>query len=106
MLSGENRQGQHNSCWESNSGHLWLELPMLDLPLSHDSLPTLTILYMYCTGSIECLSCTPGSHSVCAVRIPLGVDQKFLSIKREPMLSDLLTLNAQNIMLHTRNKEI
>ena len=27
------------------------------------------ILYMYCTGGTECLSCTPGSHSVCACRI-------------------------------------
>ena len=38
--------------------------------------PTLTILYMYCTGGTECLSRTPGSHSVCAVRTLLGVNQK------------------------------
>ena len=25
---------------------------------------------------LKCLSCTPGSHSVCAVRTPLGVDRK------------------------------
>jgi len=36
---------------------------------------------MYCTGGTECLSCTPGSHSVCAVRTPLGVDWKILSVK-------------------------
>ena len=49
--------------------------------------PVLTILYMYCTGGTECLSRTPGSHSVCAVRTPLGVDWKILSIRKEPMLS-------------------
>ena len=31
--------------------------------------PTLTILYMYCTGGTECLSHTPGSHSVWIVRV-------------------------------------
>ena len=65
------------------------------LPLSHDSLATCTILYMYCTGGTECLSCTPGSHSVFVIRTPLRVDQKFLFIRREPMLSGLLTLNAK-----------
>ena len=57
------------------------------LPLSHDSWqpPTLTILYMYCTGGTECLSCTPGSHSACAIRTLLGFDRKILSIRKEPM---------------------
>ena len=49
---------------------------------------------MYCTSGTECLSRTPGSHSVCAVRTPLGVDRKILSIRKEPMLSGLLTLNT------------
>ena len=31
--------------------------------------------------------CTPGSHSVCTVRFPLGVDRKILSIRKDPMLS-------------------
>ena len=41
--------------------------------------------------------CSPGSHSVCAVRTPSGVDWKILSIKKEPMLSGFLTLNTVNI---------
>ena len=46
--------------------------------------PTLTILSnMYCTGGTECLSCTPGNHSTCALRTPLGVDWKILSIRTE-----------------------
>ena len=43
----------------------------------------------------KCLSLTPGSHSACAVSTPLGVDQKILSIGKEPMLSGFLTLNAE-----------
>ena len=42
---------------------------------------------MYCTGGTECFSRTPGRHSVCAVRSSLRVDQKFLFIRKEPMLS-------------------
>ena len=56
---------------------------------------TLTILYVYCTGGTECLSHTPGSHSVCAIRLQLEVDQKIFSVRKEPMLSGFLTLNAQ-----------
>ena len=36
---------------------------------------------------LKCLSRTLSSHSVCAIRTPLGVAQKTLSIRREPMLS-------------------
>ena len=43
----------------------------------------------------KCLSLTPGSHSACAVSTPLGVDQKILSVGKEPMLSGFLTLNAE-----------
>ena len=52
--------------------------------------------------STECLSRTPGSHSVCAVRTPLGVDRKILSIRKEPMLSGLLSLNAQSKFIYFR----
>ena len=47
------------SCQESNPGLNYT-------PLSHTSQTTTspTILYMYCTGGTECLSHTPGSHSV------------------------------------------
>ena len=82
MLWGENRgiskwkgTASHQ---ESNPGHLCLEPPVLcHWAMATGQLPTLTILYMYCTGGTECLSHTPGSHSVCAVRTPLGVDRKF-----------------------------
>ena len=54
--------------------------------------------YMYCTGGTECLSSTPDSHSVCTVRTLLGIDRKILSIRKERMLSSLLSLNAQSIL--------
>ena len=44
------------------------------------------------------------SHSVCAVRTPLGVDRKILSIRKEPMLSGLVSLNAQSILPHAISK--
>ena len=46
------------------------------------------------TLGTECLSRIPGSHSVCVIRTPLGVDRKILSVRKEPMLSGLLTLNT------------
>ena len=49
--------------------------------------PALTILYMHCTDRTECFSHTPGTHSVCGIRTPLGVDRKILSIRKEAMLS-------------------
>ena len=52
----------------TNPGHLWLEPPVLcHWATTAGQPPTLTILYMYCTGGTECLSRTPGNHSVCAV---------------------------------------
>ena len=50
--------------------------------------PALTILYRYCTGGSECLSHTPGSQSVCAVRTQSGVGQKlkFPPPAKSPML--------------------
>ena len=52
--------------------------------------------FSICTAQVrlKCLSRTPGGHSVCAVRSPLGVDRKILFIRREPMLSVFLSLNA------------
>ena len=76
------------SRWELNPGHLWLEPPVFcHLATISGQPPTLTILYIYCSGGTECLSRTPGSHSVCAVRTPLGVNRKILSVRKEPMLS-------------------
>ena len=90
---------------ELKLGHLWLEPPVLcHLALTAGQPPTLTILYMYCTDGTECLSGTPVSHSVCAVRTRLVVDWKILSIRKEPMLSCFLTLIAQSILPHTGNK--
>ena len=39
-----------------------------------------------------------GSHSVCAVKILLGVDWKILSVRKVPILSGFLTLNAKIIL--------
>ena len=36
---------------------------------------------IYFTSGTECFSHAPGSHYVCAVRTPLGVDQKHYSIR-------------------------
>ena len=92
---------------ESNPGHLWLEPPVLcHWATTAGQPPALTILYMYCTSGTECLSHTPGSHPACAIRTLLGVDRKILSIRKEPMLSGLLTLNAQSISPHAGNKSI
>ena len=109
MLWGENRGKwkKASSRRESNQGHPWLEPPVLcHWATVAGQPPTLTILCMCCTGGIECLSHTPGSHSVCAVRTPLGVDRKILSIRKELMLSGFLTLNAQTILPHAGKKWI
>ena len=56
------KTGSH---WELNQGHLWLEPPVL----CHWAMRAINPHnYKYCTGGIECLSSTPGTHSVCAVR--------------------------------------
>ena len=61
----------------THAGQLWLQPPVFcHWATSAEQPPTPTILYMYCTGGTQCLSHTPGSHSVCAIKTPLGVDQK------------------------------
>ena len=82
---------------DSNTGHLWLEpLVLCHWATEARQSPTLTILYMYCAGGTECLSRTPGSHSVCAIRTPVR-GQPYNSLHQEkPMLSGFLTLNAQS----------
>ena len=65
----EKRQGVIGS---RTQGYLWLNWATSALPLSHNSQTTTNPhnpLY-YCTSGTECLSCTPGSHSACAVRTP------------------------------------
>ena len=124
--------GTHSTVFRSrtsaHAGHLWLKPPSA-LPLLFASVllpilwthiyilkssverdmttrwpPTLTILYMYCTVGTECHSHTPGSHSVCVVRTPLGVDWKIFSSGKKPMLSGFPTLNAQSTLPHTGNE--
>ena len=51
----------------------------------------------YCSQAAHRYIRTPGSLSAGAIRTPLGVDQKILSNRKEPMLSGFLTLNAQSI---------
>ena len=76
---------------ESNPGHLWLEPPVLcHWATTAGQPPTLTILYMHCTGGTECLSRTRGSHSV-----GLWGRPEILSNRKELMLSGFLTLNAK-----------
>ena len=83
---------------ELKPGQLWHEPPVLfHWAMTTGQPPALTILYMYCIGGTEYLSRTPGSHSVCAVRTPVGVNRKILSIRKEPMVSGLFSLNALNI---------
>ena len=50
---------------ELNPGYLWIEQPV---PAIEPRLPDNHQLSIYCTGSTEWLSRTPGSHSVCACR--------------------------------------
>ena len=95
---------------ELNPQHLWLEPPMLcHWAMTAGQPPAITILYMYCTGGTECLSHTPSNHSVCTVctiTTLLGINRKILSIRREPMLSGFLTLNAQSILPHNESKGV
>ena len=48
---------------------------------------------------LKCLSCAPSSHSVCAVRTPLGGYWKILSIRREPMLSGFSQSKCLELLL-------
>ena len=78
---------------ELNSGHLACAASAL--PLSYNYWTTTNPHNPAQVGlNIKCLSCTPGSHSACAVRTLLWVDRKILSIRREHMLSGFLSLNA------------
>ena len=63
----------------------WHEPPVLwtsKLCMTIRQPPSLTILYVYCTGGTECLSHTLGNHSVCAIKTRLEEDQKYVSSSR------------------------
>ena len=60
--------------------------------------PTLTILYMYCTGGTE--SCIQQSLSMCCQN-PVRDWLQILSIRKEPMLSGFLGLNRLRKPLST-----
>ena len=92
------------SCQESNPGCLACAASALPLSyqfirqpdnhqLSQSSIYTAQVV-------LKCLSLTPGSHSVCAVRTPLWVDRKILSIKREPILSDFSQSKCLELFPH------
>ena len=80
-----------DSHWESNPGHLVCAISVL--PLSYDTRATTSTHNPLAQVVLKCLSLTPGRHSVCAIRIPFGVDRKIFSI-REPILSGFLNLNV------------
>ena len=56
---------QHLGLFYKGDVVLWLFINPRPSMLYHSNL---TILYMYSTGGTECLSCTPSSHSACAMR--------------------------------------
>ena len=69
---------------KSNPGHLACAASAL--PLSYDNRKTTSTSpsSIYTAQVVlKCLSLTPGSHSICAVRTPLGADGKILSINKE-----------------------
>ena len=93
------------SCRKLNPGLFWLEPPVLyHWATTAKQPPILTILYMYCMGSTDYPSRTPGSHSVCAVRTLLRVNWRIIFIRKELILSGFLTLNSQSILPHAGNK--
>ena len=54
---------------------------------------------------LQCLSHTPGSHSVCTIQTPWGsTGELSISIRRESMLSGFLTLSAQILASHLKSK--
>ena len=69
--------------------------PTMALPGIASSLESENLTY--CSHAAHRYIRTPGSLSAGAIRTPLGVDQKILSNRKEPMLSGFLTLNAQSI---------
>ena len=60
--------------------------------------PALTILYIYCTGSTEGLSRTPGSHSVCAIRTPSGKNPCWVVLSLQILRASclMLEINERN----------
>ena len=74
---------------EPRTPGLCSQCPATELSQPNNHQPP-TILYMYCTSaSVTHLA---AATQKCAVRTPLGVDQKILSIKREPILCGFLSL--------------
>ena len=69
---------------DSNPGHHWLELSVL-CHWATTARP-LTILSMYCTGGTECLSHTPGSYSVCAIRTLLDMERYQIQNNKHQLL--------------------
>ena len=90
MLWGENRgkrKGRQSLGIEPRTPLAWAASA---LPLSHDNRTTTSPHNPAQVG----LSRMPGSHSVCAVRTPLGIDRKILSIRKEPIVSGFSQSNS------------
>ena len=90
-------KGQHSpGIKPRRPGHLACAVSAL--PLNYDNHTTTNPHNprLVCTAQVglKYLSCTPGSHSVCAIRTSLGADWKILFIMRRPMLSGFLNLKA------------
>ena len=87
---------------ELNLGHLACAASAL--LLSYDNRTTTSphnpLCILYAKVVLNCLSLTPGSHSVCAIRTLLGVDWKIPSIKREPILSGFLSLMLEAVVFY------
>ena len=122
MLWGEKKgKWKAGSCRKSNPGHLWFEAPVLcHLATTARWPPTLTIVYMYCTGGTECLSCTvtepqqPDNHqpsqsfifTVFRVRKPLSMSSFLMERIFWSILDRVLTAHTARWALVTQARGV
>ena len=99
MNKTESGKGKNaGSHWELNPGPLTSATNALTSELRKpNNHQHFTILYVYCTSGTECFSRAPGSHYVCAVRTPLGVYRKHLSIGSKAI--QVVCNNAEVLMV-------
>ena len=84
------KAGSHR---ELNPGHLTYAVSALPLRLrqTDNYKPSQSSI---CIAQVGLRNVSVVHLAVCAVKTPLGVDWKILSVRREPMLSGFLSLNA------------